>query len=238
MERKLKIASEDERLVFGEVYAPNIPDSDGEFMDAKGIQEMAYKFMKNLKLKSIDTAHNNRNVEGACVVESFIARKGDPDFIEGSWVVGSHIDDPDTWAKIKKGEINGFSMEAFVTREPMELETEVPPVMTGMTQAHKGEGAEAHSHEFYVSYNEDGAFLGGRTSLADGHFHVIKRGTITEDANGHRHRFSHIDVFKTVENLVEKADISNTDLSIAGKKNPEQKGRYKRQWQGLARFMR
>jgi hypothetical protein len=238
MERKLKIASEDEHLVFGEVYAPNIPDSDGEFMDARGIQDMAYKFMKNLKLKSIDTAHNNLEVDGACVVESFIARKGDPDFIEGAWVVGAHIEDPDTWAKIKKGDINGFSMEAFVTREPLLLEVDIPPVISGQTQlSRKGEG-EPHSHEFYVSYGPDGGFLGGRTDLVEGHIHNIRRGTVTEDSSGHRHRFAHIDVFK-VDGAVEKADISNSDLSTAGKKNPEQGKRLKRQRSlGLARYVR
>lgn len=234
MERKLKIASEDEHLVMGEVYAPGIPDSDGEFMDAEGVKEMAYKFMKNLRLKAIDTAHNNKTVDGACVVESFIARKGDPDFIEGAWVVCSHIDDPETWAKIKKGEINSYSLEAFVTREPMQLDIEVPPVISGKTQK---SGYASHEHEFYVSYAPTGEFLGGRTDMVDGHMHTIKRGTVTEDSNGHRHRFAHIDVM-SANNRVEKTDISNSDLSTAGKKNPEQGKRFKKKRQGLSRYVR
>jgi hypothetical protein len=238
MERKLKIASEEEHIVMGEVYVPNVPDSDGEFMDAAGVKEMAYRFMKNLRQKSIDLAHNNQTVEGACVVESFIARKGDSDFIEGAWVVCSHIDNPETWAKIKKGEINGYSLEAFVTRDPVELEVEVPPVISGKTQSSRKGEEEPHAHEFYVSYREDGGFLGGRTDLVNGHFHVIKRGTVTEESSGHRHRFAHIDIFKPAGDLVEKADISNADLSTAGKKNPEQRRFRKQRQAGLARYLR
>jgi hypothetical protein len=240
MERKLKIASEDQRLVFGEVYVPNVPDSDGEFMDAAGIQDMAYRFMKNLRLKSIDVSHSNRIVDGCCVIESFLARKGDPDFVEGAWVVGAHIEDDETWAKIKKGDINGFSMEAFVTRDPVLLEVDVPPVLSGKTlPGQKADDAETHVHDFYVSYGPDGSFLGGRTNMVNGHFHVIKRGTVTDEAAHHRHRFAHIDIFKSAEGLVEKADISNADLSTAGKKNPEQGRRYKKQTTlGLARFLK
>ena len=76
-----KSVKEDERLVFAEVYAPNRPDSDSEYMDAEGIKKMAYDFMQRMELDSVDSHHNNQLVPGCCVIESFIARKGDPDFI-------------------------------------------------------------------------------------------------------------------------------------------------------------
>ena len=222
-EKKLKIASEDERLVGGEVYIPGVPDSDGEFMDAVGIKEMAYKFMKNMRLKKIDVSHNNRLVNEACVVESYIARKGDPDFVEGSWVVVVHVPDDETWGRIKKGEINGFSMEAMVSKEPTILEFDAPPVITGSTQ----KSEDGHEHEFHVAYDEAGNFLGGKTNIVNNHYHEIRKGTITEPAGSddHKHRFSHIDVLKQASDgaVVEKADISGTDLSSAGKKLPEER---------------
>lgn len=190
-ERKLKLASDEQRIVWGEVYVPNVPDTDGEFMDSDSIREMAYKFMKNLKLKMIDTTHNNQVVDGATVVESFIARKGDPDFIEGAWVVGVHVPNDDVWSGIKSGKYNGFSMEALVSKTPMVIEMEIPPVISGMTQ--KADGGDDHVHEFFVSYDEDGNFLGGKTNLVNNHFHVIKRGTVTEDTDNHRHRFAYMD---------------------------------------------
>jgi hypothetical protein len=186
-----KAVQEDKHLVFAEVYAPNRPDSDGEFMDAEGILKMSYDFMRAMKLDSVDSYHDNELVPGCCVVESFIARKGDKQFIEGSWVVGMHVDNEDMWDKIKKGEINGFSMEAMVNKTQVTVEMEIPPVVQGRTM--KTEGDSAHDHTFHVAYNEDGKFLGGRTDVVNNHSHIIKRGSVTEVADEHAHRFSHLD---------------------------------------------
>jgi hypothetical protein len=188
-ETVFKSVSEAKRIVWAEVYAPDRPDADKEFMRADQIESMAYGFMRTMKLDSVDHQHDQVNVDDCYVVESFIARKGDPDFIEGAWVVGMYVGDDKLWGKVVKGEINGFSMEAFVSKKPIEVEVEIPPVLSGVTMK-----AEGHTHEFLVAYNDDGDFLGGRTSVApDGHHHLIKRGTITEEAGGHTHRFSHVD---------------------------------------------
>ena len=176
------------RIVYAEVYAPDRPDADKEYMRAEEIEKMAHDFMRSMKLDAVDSQHDNVQVEGCCVIESFIARKGDPDFIEGAWVVGMHVDNDEMWGKIEKGEINGFSIEALVLKTPQDITMDVPPVLAGKTQK-----AEAHAHDFLVAYNDQGQFLGGKTSVEDNHFHVIKRGTITEEANGHTHRFSHVD---------------------------------------------
>lgn len=186
-----KTVKEAERLVYAEVYAPDRPDSDGEYMDAEGIKKMSFDFMKRMKLNSIDTAHKNELVPGACIVESFIARKGDPDFIEGAWVVGMHVDNDEMWDKIEKGEINGFSMEAMVRMEPMDIELELPPVLQGKTM--KSDGDSPHQHTFFVAYDESGRFLGGRTDIQSGHYHTIKRGSVTEESDNHTHKFSHLD---------------------------------------------
>lgn len=189
VEFKSDTAVEEQRIVWAEVYAPMIPDSDGEYMDAESIRKMAYQFMEQMKLDQIDKQHTNELSTGAHVVESFIARKGDPVFIEGAWVVGVHIPDDEDWDKVKKGEINGFSIEAFVKKTQMDVTVEIPPVIQGTTM----KAEDGHTHKFYVAYNEDGAFLGGRTDVVEGHSHVIKRGTVTEQANDHSHRFSHVD---------------------------------------------
>jgi len=191
--RVFKAADEEQHLVWAEVYCPGILDSDNEYMDGETIQKMAYQFMKDLNLRNIDVQHDNQLVDGACVVESFVARKGDPDFIEGSWVVGVHIPDDATWARVKKGEINGFSLEALVNKSPTELEVEIPPVIHGRTSK-----AEDHEHEFYVSYSDDGKFVGGVTNSVNGHSHAIKRGTATEEINGHSHRFSFVESLRSV----------------------------------------
>ena len=189
-EFRVKIGSDEQRIVWGEVYVPNVPDSDGDYMNEETIRKMAYKFMGNLRLKNIDVQHNNAAVKGACVVESFIARKDDPDFIFGAWVVGVHVPDDATWGAIKKGDINGFSIEALVSGSPSALELDLPPVISGRTS--KAE-SDSHDHEFFVSYDTEGKFLGGRTGMTNGHFHEIKQGTVTETTRNHAHRFSHVE---------------------------------------------
>lgn len=194
-----KSVKEAERLVYAEVYAPNRPDSDGEFMDAAGIKKMAFEFMESKALDSVDSYHNKEIAPGCCVVESFIARKGDPDFIEGSWVVGMHVNNDDLWDKIEKGEINGFSMEAVVKKNPVEVEFSIPPVVTGRTLKSDQLPEDDHTHTFYVAYNDDGKFLGGRTDMVAGHTHLIRRGSVTEKAEDHTHKFSHLDDLQLVE---------------------------------------
>lgn len=173
------------QIVWGEVYAPDVPDSQHDVMSSTEILKMAYSWMAKSNTRCIDKNHD-QEVTNAFVVESFIARKGDPDFIEGAWVVGVHIPDPALWEKVKKGELNGFSMQgrsAIVgTRE-----VTVPAEVTGLTKAECG-----HSHNFSVAYAPDGEFIGGCTDEVDGHFHVIRRGTVTEEANGHVHKFDYV----------------------------------------------
>jgi len=189
---ELKLASEEKRIVWAEVYVPNVPDTDMDFMDRESVEKAAYQFMRDMNLKQIDVQHTNDLVPGAVVVESFIARKGDPDFIEGAWVVGVHVPDDAVWGQIKKGEINGFSLEALVKGEDTTLEIEIPPVVHGRTAK---ADTDNHQHEFFVTYDPDGNLVGGRTDTVNGHSHEIQRGTLTEKSAGHDHRFSFVEGF-------------------------------------------
>lgn len=194
MEHKLvKKADEELRLVYGEVYAPNRPDVDGEFMTAEDIRKMAHEFMRRMMQDQVDVQHNNKTNE-AVIVESFLARAGDPDFIEDSWVVGCHIPDDATWEAVKSGDLNGFSVEALVIKEPMLVEVEIPETVTGTTSE-----VEDHTHTFAVKFGVEGSFLGGITSRDAGHSHTITAGTITDISKGHRHRFSSVDNIKIID---------------------------------------
>lgn len=186
-----KSVDQAERLVWAEVYIPNVPDSDREFMTPEEIKKMSYGFMRDMNLTSVDHQHDNVLVDGCCVIESFIARKGDPEFVEGAWVVGMHIDNDDAWERVEKGEINGFSMQAMVIKEPKDVILQMDDILEGFTM--KSE-KDQHFHEFLVSYDSDGNFRGGKTTKAeDGHFHLIRQGTVTMEAAGHSHRFAHVE---------------------------------------------
>ena len=99
-----------QQIVFGEVYVPDRRDTDGNFMTAETIEKMAHDFLTNKRNAQISKAHDG-NTDKGCVVESFIAREGDPDFAAGAWVVGVHVPDARIWKSIEDGELTGFSIE-------------------------------------------------------------------------------------------------------------------------------
>lgn len=185
----IKKSDDEQRIVWGEVYAPGFPDSQGDFMTAESIRDMSYGFMKKQALTAIDTNHS-REPNGSIVVESFIAREDDTMFIPGSWVIGVHVPDDTVWGMVKSGELNGFSIDGRGVRVDATLEIDMPDTLVGKTDV----AADGHQHIFYVKFSEDGKFLGGETSRApDGHYHLIKMGTCTEVTLEHSHRFSFVE---------------------------------------------
>jgi hypothetical protein len=187
----LVLKSEEQQIVYGEVYSPMRPDAQGEYMTAVEIRKMAHEFLRSGKMSQIDLMHGNELVKGASVVESFIA-DSDPRFLPDSWVIGVHVPDSKLWSSIKKGDINGFSMEALVSRHDTDVEIEIPPVVTGLTSKHD----DGHEHKFFVTYDEKGEFKGGVTDVVNGHSHTIVAGTHTQPSDGHTHRFCSVDTVR------------------------------------------
>lgn len=181
--------SDDLRIVWGEVYVPGFPDSQGEFMTTEEVRKMAHRFAMVEKLGQVDVMHDNKAYK-AHVVETFIARKGDLDFVEGSWVAGVFIEDPELWKRIKGGELNGFSLEGLALRadEKSEIGATVPNTVTCKTLKNDPSG---HQHKIRLSFDNDGNITGGETDWVDGHRHMIKRGTVTEQGGdpAHVHKF-------------------------------------------------
>jgi len=185
----IKKTDDERQLVYGEVYAPMVPDSHGDYMTAAQIEKAAHKFMANGPVGSIDMEHNLKDT-GSVVVESFIARSDDPTFMPGAWVVAAHVVDPKLWKLVKGGEINGFSMYGHGVRTERDIEIELPD--DGIIKGEVAEaGEESHTHTFIVKYNDKGEFEGGETSKDAGHKHQIRKGSVTEEADGHSHRFSY-----------------------------------------------
>lgn len=126
--RLIEISKTDEekRIVKGVVYKPNQLDTQGDWMDPVEIEKAAHNFMKNLRLKNVDTKHNLEAVD-AYVCESYITKSDDPDgYPEGSWIVAMKIEDDDIWEDVKAGEYQSFSMwgqaVAFKDVEPPDAE--------------------------------------------------------------------------------------------------------------------
>jgi hypothetical protein len=186
------------QLVYAEVYVPMVPDSQGDYMTAHEIEQTAHNFMRGQRMYNVDTEHNLKKND-TVVIESFIARPGDPDFVPGSWVVGMHVVDPNVWAQIEKGEINALSMYGSGSRDNTIIEIEIPDdgIIKGDTHDFAG-----HKHQFYLQFDQDGKVVKGHTDeiAINGikHSHVIKGGTVTESAAGHAHRYSVSDALASV----------------------------------------
>lgn len=186
------------QLIWSEVYVPMVPDSQGDFMSAQEIEQTAHNFMRGQRNYNIDTEHNLQKNDSV-VIESFIARAGDPDFVPGSWVVGMHIVDPATWAAIEKGEINALSMYGSGGRENAVVEIDIPDdgVVKGDTHDFGG-----HKHSYALQFDDKGNVVKGCTDevaiAGVKHSHVIKGGTITEPAAGHTHRYSMSDALSAL----------------------------------------
>ncbi len=189
MRERIRKIDEEQRIIMGEVYSPDLPDSQGEFMNAMEIQKMAHSFLQRFQQGKVDTNHNHDLVD-AVVVESFIAQKGQDLYIPGSWVVGMHIVDPILWEAVKSGEYNGFSLDALVHKTPVEVEIELPEQVNITTQPAK----DGHVHTAVLKFDmKTGKLMAGQTDEVNGHRHEITKGTLTDDAEGHAHRYSFLE---------------------------------------------
>lgn len=181
---QIKKINADEQIVYGEVYAPNVMDTHGDFMTAETIVEMAHRFMADVDLhKSIDIMHNEVATE-SYPVESFVARKNDPDFTEGAWVLGVKIPDETIWKAVKSGVINGFSFQALAKTTPVVVEVEMQTEIIKTTE----QADDGHVHYYFVKLDDDGRVQAGRTSITNGHSHSITKGTATDNEAEHSHR--------------------------------------------------
>ena len=175
-----------ERVVMAEVLVPDTPNVFNDYWTRENIRLAAYEFMK--RGFGIDIEHDNNDVTGKVfVVESFIARAGDPTFIEGSWVVGMYIADDAIWQAVLDGKINGYSYEALVSFLTATLQVLDDGIRQGVTEPDPFDG---HQHYFMVLVDINNRPIDGGTSETDGHSHTITSHTVTDYANGHVHRYN------------------------------------------------
>ncbi|UOX39937.1 XkdF [Vibrio phage V-YDF132] len=209
MQLRVKTTDDEMQVLYAEAYAPSvIPDADGDVMTAEEIRKMAYRFMYKGDTHCVDTQHD-RVRNGSVIVESFIARDGDPVFISGSWVVAIWIPDLLLWNQIKAGDFRGLSLDFSYTYEEVEYEVELPEYVEGETTDESG-----HKHRFRVYFDEEGRFLGGETDYVNGHMHRILTGTRTQISAGHEHGFSFVELVGDdgIVLVSESADLDDSEV--------------------------
>jgi len=104
------------QVAYAAVLVPGEPDSDGDVLSEEKIEDVAHRFME--RYGNIDKQHTLVNVDAA-VVESYITpqdqvvRFADEENVilpKGSWIMATHIRDPEQWQEVMSGDIAGYSI--------------------------------------------------------------------------------------------------------------------------------
>lgn len=113
---KVRVVKRDKarQLVYGVVLVPNEVDIQEDTITAEEIEKTAHSYMA----KSRVIGANHERQMDAHVVESYIAPcdlkfkalDGDQVVPKGSWVIAVKVSDPGEWAKVERGDYEGFSV--------------------------------------------------------------------------------------------------------------------------------
>ena len=127
---KQHFAADSERhIVLGPAMVPDQKifrkDNEGNpyyvFFSPETIKMIAEKYMRNKYTDNNDQMHDGKAVKDVYVIESWIKeddndksnKYGFNDLPVGTWFVSMKINNPDIWGKVKKGELNGFSVSGY-----------------------------------------------------------------------------------------------------------------------------
>ncbi len=104
--------NEEDRVLYGVVYAPNELDAHGDYTTGEEIKKAAWNFLKEGRVRNVDVEHTYKEAP-AFVAESWLSKGNDPLFPEepeNTWIVGIRVEDEKLWEEIKRGEYRGLSL--------------------------------------------------------------------------------------------------------------------------------
>jgi hypothetical protein len=133
--------NEDKHELFGVAMLSDFPiyridEQLGEYnvvFSKETIYKIAQKFFEKDFNKNFNLMHDgNQKCEGVYAFQSYIvdseqgrpAPKGYEDAKDGSWFLGVKVNNPEVWAKVKSGEIKGFSVEGVFEYKKKQLNAE------------------------------------------------------------------------------------------------------------------
>lgn len=125
---------EDKHMLVGAVLVPNKPiyrNQNGEEFyvqfSSQTIEKLAHNFLMSDRIYSFTEQHEEI-ADNVAVVESWIKLSENDKSVEygleapiGTWFIAAKVDNDDLWAKVKNGELNGFSVEAFCNLDEINL---------------------------------------------------------------------------------------------------------------------
>lgn len=134
---KLRLTFNEERqIISGPAMLADVPiyrrnHQFGEhyvMFDKEQIGIIANSFLKKGYANAFNLFHNaDMPADGVSLINSFVTdeqmgimpMKGYEDAKDGSWFISAKVEDPGVWAKVKSGEVMGFSVEGmFKYKQP------------------------------------------------------------------------------------------------------------------------
>lgn len=122
---KIAKTNVEKRLVTGIVLEPGEIDSQNDTISAETIQTAAHNFLASYNEDTeLGLMHRQFGELGLELAESWIApfdfELGGQSVKEGSWIMVVKVLNDDTWAKVKSGELTGFSIGGSGIRETVD----------------------------------------------------------------------------------------------------------------------
>jgi hypothetical protein len=139
---QLKTVNEEQRILMGLVLEPNKPiyrNQNGEefniIFNEETIKELSYGFFKNNNHSNSTIEHDiDQNIKGVTFTESWIVEDPKIDksanfgfsYPKGSWVAVMKVDSDEVWNDyIKTGKVQGFSIDAMLSLEEVNLKSNI-----------------------------------------------------------------------------------------------------------------
>lgn len=135
----LTLANEDKRLLLGAALIPNkriYRNIDGnEFyitFSEETIEKLAHSFFKKGFQNNSSLEHETKLI-GMSVVEGWTVKDPNNDksnafgktYEKGTWVTMMKVDNDEVWQKAKNGEIKGFSVDALIGLQEINLKSDI-----------------------------------------------------------------------------------------------------------------
>lgn len=125
---QLSAVNDERRMLYGPALIPDKEilryDDKGEpyyvYFEKETVQKVAHQFFKK-NLQHTTNLQHEIPVTGVTVVESWIKegkndksiQLGLPELPDGTWFIGTKVDEEHVWNDVKEGKIKGYSIEGF-----------------------------------------------------------------------------------------------------------------------------
>lgn len=118
------MADTERRFVLGIAYPALRKDGHGDYASPATVEKMAHDYMRDGG-RQIGIYHVDGTTSHAIVLESYVHRGpsqtftaptgGEVTINEGDWVLGAEFD-PQAWALVKAGKVDGWSIDGYARR--------------------------------------------------------------------------------------------------------------------------